>query len=112
MSSQKYYDLLQDAPAKFEPIANLFSWSENYTWKDAPARVFLGLIGYMAEEYGEDNFEGMNVAFGYLELAQLGDALVAYSTFGQDAYDWVKALMDADQIPEDAHLYDENGEFI
>ena len=109
MSSQKFYDMIEEAPAKFETIARMFSWSENYTWKDAPARVFLGLIGYMAEEYGEDNFEGMNVNFGYLELAVLGEALVTYSNHGEDAYIWVKALMDADQEPEDAHLQDEEG---
>jgi hypothetical protein len=101
--------MIEEVPAKLDPIAQLFSWSENYTWKDAPARVFLGLIGYMAEEYGEDNFEGMNVAFGYLELAVLGEALVTYSNHGEEAYIWVKALMDADQIAEDAHLYEEEG---
>jgi len=106
MASRKWYEMIEGAPAKFEPIANLFSWSENYTWKDAPARVFLGLIGYLAEEFGEDNFEGMPV-LGYLELAQLGDALVAYANFGEDAYNWVNALIEADQIAEDAHLYEE-----
>lgn len=104
MSSQKYYDLLEEVPDKFESIADLFRWSENYVWKDAPARVFLGLIGYLAEEFGEDNFEAMPV-LGYLELDLLGKALTAYADSGEEAYIWVKALMEADQIPEDAHLH-------
>jgi hypothetical protein len=108
MASQKYYEMIEGAPAKFESIANLFSWSENYTWKDAPARVFLGLIGYLAEEFGEDNFEGMPV-LGYLELDLLGKALTAYADVGEDAHNWVVALMEADQIAEDAHLYEEEG---
>ena len=111
MSSNKYYVMIEEAPAQFEPIANLFTWSENYTFKDAPSRVFLALIGYMEEQYGEADLEAVP-SLGYLELAMLGDALVAYANFGEEAHNWVNDLMLADQEPEDAHLYDSEGEFI
>ncbi len=111
MSSNKFYVMIEEAPAKFEPIANLFSWGENYTFKDSPVRVFLHLIGWAEDHFGDKDLEAVPV-MGFLELAMLGDALVAYANFGDDAHEWVSQLMEADQEPEDAHLYDENGEFI
>ena len=107
MSSNKYYQLIESVPKTFAPIAELFSWSENYTFKDAPSRVFLALIGYMAEEFGETDLEAVPV-LGYLELDLLGKALVCYADHGESAHDWVLALMEADQIAEDAHLYEED----
>lgn len=111
MSSNKYYEMIQNAPASVEPIAHLFSWSENYTFKDAPSRVFLHLIGYMDEEFGESDLEAVPT-LGYLELDLIGRALVSISHFGEDAREWVRLLMEADQEPEDAHLYDSEGEPI
>jgi hypothetical protein len=111
MSSNKYYEMIQNAPASMEPIAHLFSWGENYTFKDSPVRVFLALIGYMEEEYGEKDLEAVP-ALGYLELDLIGRALVYYSSFPEDASKWVNDLMLADQEPEDAHLYDSEGEPI
>jgi hypothetical protein len=111
MSSNKYYEMIESAPASVEPIAHLFSWSENYTFKDAPSRVFLALIGYMEQEFGEKDLEAVP-ALGYLELDLIGKALTAYAQFGEDAHEWVTLLMEADQEPEDAHLYDSEGEPI
>lgn len=111
MSSNKFYEMIQNAPASVEPIAHLFSWSENYTFKDAPSRVFLHLIGYMDEEFGEKDLEAVPV-LGNLELDLIGRALVSISHFGEDAREWVSLLMEADQEPEDAHLYDSEGEPI
>lgn len=111
MSSQKYYVMLEQVPAGLEPIAGLFSWGENYTFKDSPVRVFLSLVGYAEEEFGDSDLEAVPV-LGYLELDLLGKALTAYADAGESAYTWVRELMLADQEPEDAHLYDENGEFI
>jgi hypothetical protein len=104
MSSNKYYEMIQNVDPRFEPIAELFSWGENYTFKDSPVRVFLHLIGYMDDAYGDKDLEAVPV-LGYLELDLLGKALTAYADSGEEAYIWVKALMEADQIPEDAHLH-------
>lgn len=111
MSSNKFYKILENAPVAVQPIAELFSWGENYTFKDSPVRVFLALIGYMDEHYGDKDLEAVPT-LGYLELDLIGKALVAYAQFGEDANEWVTLLMEADQEPEDAHLYDENGEAI
>jgi hypothetical protein len=111
MSSNTYYQILEHAPSRFRPIAQLFSWGENYTFKDSPVRVFLSLIGYAEEQYGDKDLEAVPT-LGYLELDLIGGALVSYANFGEEAHEWVAFLMDADLEPEDAHLYDENGEFI
>lgn len=111
MSSNKFYEILENAPASMKPIASLFSWGENYTFKDSPVRVFLHLIGYAEEHYGDKDLEAVP-ALGYLELDVIGNALIAYASFGEDAHEWVNLLMEADQEPEDAHLYDSEGEPI
>ena len=111
MSSNKFYEMIQNAPASVEPIASLFSWSENYTFKDAPSRVFLHLIGWAEDHFGEKDLEAVPV-LGFLELDLIGQALVAYASYGDLAHEWVSLLMEADQEPEDAHLYDSEGEPI
>jgi hypothetical protein len=108
MSSNRYYEILENAPLRFRPIANLFTWGENYTFKDSPVRVFLSMIGYMEEQYGEKDFEAVPT-LGYLELDLIGGALVSYANFGEEAHEWVTFLMDADLEPEDAHLQEEEG---
>lgn len=106
MSSNKFYEILENAPRRFFPIANLFSWGENYTFKDSPVRVFLSMIGYMEEQHGDKDLEAVP-ALGYLELDLIGGALVSYANFGEEAHEWVNFLMDADLEPEDAHLQEE-----
>lgn len=106
MASNKYYEMLEDAPAKFESIVNLFRWSENYTFKDSPLRVFLHAVGWMEDHMGDVDLIHFPV-LGYLELAMLGDALVAYANFGEEADEFVHRLMEADLESEDAHLYEE-----
>lgn len=103
MASNKYYELLQEVPDRFEPIAELFSWGENYTFKDSPVRVFLHLIGWMADAFGDKDLEAVPV-LGYLELDLLGKALTAYAEYGEEAYNWVSALMEADLQDDDYDL--------
>lgn len=102
MSSSKFYELLQEAPVWAEPIAELFSWGENYTFKDSPVRVFLHLVGWMAEEQGDKDLHAVP-DFGYLELDLLGKALVAYAERGFEAYTWVSNVMEADLASEDGN---------
>lgn len=100
MASQKYYDLLEEAPAKFESIVELFRWSENYTFKDSPLRVFLHLVGWIEDHFGDKDLEAVPT-LGYLELDMLGQALVEYAQTGEDAHEFVSRLMEADAEPED-----------
>jgi hypothetical protein len=62
-----------------EQTTALFEWSRNYDAGKTPATVFLGLIGYGEEEYGEAIEIPQGVALGYLELDYLADALKEYA---------------------------------
>lgn len=97
MTTQKYYELLDNAPEKLAPIARLFSWSENYDYPK-PATLYLDLTGYTEEEFGEgERLCGDKMpALGYLEIGMLADALQVYSDSPQDSFDYVRRLVNAE----------------
>lgn len=100
MSSAKYYELLDNAPEKLEPIARLFRWSENYNFP-TPASLYLDLVGYSEDELGVRLCEEKMPALGYLELYYLGEALSCYSDRPQDAADYVQRILFAEHEEEE-----------
>lgn len=95
MTTQKYYDLLDNAPTELEAIARLFSWSENYNYP-TPATLYLDLIGYSEDELGERLCANKMPALGYLEIGILADALQVYANRPQETFDYVQRLLDAE----------------
>ena len=61
-----------------EMVADLFSWSQNYDFP-SPASLFLDLIGYSEDEFGERLCSSGTPNLGYREHHLLGWALVAYA---------------------------------
>lgn len=99
MTAQKYYDLLDNAPTELEPIARLFRWSENCNYP-TPATLYLDLTGWSEDELGERLCGDKLPALGYLELYYLGEALSCYSDRPQEAADYVRSVIYADQEEE------------
>lgn len=91
------YELLEAAPEKLSRIAKLWSWSENFEYP-SPATVFIDLIGYSEEEYGEPlttMAEAVKV-LGFLELGLLGEALDEYSDRPEDARNFITSLLESE----------------
>ena len=81
---------------EFAPIAQLYSWGLNYDSHSNPFVLFLDLIGYTRDQYGETMFDLDRDSnyLGYLELDYLGDALKTYALRGGDAYRFVERLLE------------------
>jgi hypothetical protein len=88
--------MLEEGEGRFPHITGLYQWSTNYEAGQGPMTLFLDLIGYSGEQIGEPLYNLSRPNLGYLELHYLGDALQEYATTGQDAYDFVVRLIDAE----------------
>lgn len=92
MATNKYYELLDNAPEHLEAVARLWSWSSNYNWP-TPATLFIDLIGYSEEEFGERLLAGRELpSLGYLELDLLADALKQYAQRPSEVAEYVAQL--------------------
>jgi len=88
-------ELVQGTPA--QPIGTLYDWATNYEAGRNPFTLFLDLIGWSADEYGETLFQGdPSSVIGYVEAGQLGDALSAWADHPALVRDVVAALMRAE----------------
>ena len=88
--------VLEEGEDRFPHIAGLYQWSTNYEAGKTPFTLFIDLVGYTQEQYGEALYNLDKPQLGYLELDYLGDALKEYATIGQDAYDFVVNILDAE----------------
>lgn len=88
--------LEQDAPQGCEAIQDLYSWSLNYDPGKGPMTLFLDLIGYSVEEYGQALYDLSDASFGYVELDKLAKALTEYADRPHDVTEYVQALMEAE----------------
>lgn len=86
---------------KFQGIAGLFRWSSNYDFP-TPLTYFLDMIGYSRENYGMNmaDWNKVSKVFGYLELDYLAKALTDYALKGEEAYEYVCELLEAEQKEE------------
>ena len=88
--------LEEPAPAGCEGVQDLYSWSLNYDGGTGPFTLFLDLIGYTFDEYGETLYTLTESSLGYLELSKLAAALSEYAELPGHVGDYVRALMDAE----------------
>ena len=86
------WTLLEErAPAGCSDIQDhLYSWSLDYDAGKGPFTLFLDLIGWSEDELGETLYNLTSASLGYMELAQLADALNQYV----DAPDAVRVYVD------------------
>lgn len=88
--------LLEEEEARFPNAIALYQWSTNYEVGQTPFSLFLDLIGYSQEELGVCLYDLNKPLLGYLELDLLGDALREYANKGEDAYNFVVSLIEAE----------------
>ena len=116
MSAQPdIWQLLEDAPKGAEAVADLYHWSTNYDAGDGPFTLFLDMLGYSDEEFGQPIY-GPTVRLmgeysrtgswddrlGYVELSKLGAALIEYANSPQDVRAFVDRLMLAEAGDNDS----------
>ena len=70
-----------------------YEWGLNCNRDSNPFLVFLDLIGWSAENYGEHLVIGSFGSLGYMELGYLADALNEYALFPNEVTEWLNALM-------------------
>jgi hypothetical protein len=96
MSDKRYPDVwefTENAPGYAENTADLWHWSTNYAAGQGPITLFLDLIGYTEEEYGERMYNFMDNSLGYVELSKLADALREYADRPTEVMEWVRELL-------------------
>ena len=95
----KLNELLEANEARFPEITSLYEWSTNYEAGKTPFTLLIDLIGYTADNYGQNLYK-FDTPLGYLELDYLADAMKEYATIGADAYDYIVAILDAESVGE------------
>lgn len=89
-------ELLETNEARFAEITSLYNWSFNYDAGKTPFTLLIDLIGYTADNYGDNLYNIAKTPLGYLELDYLADAMKEYASIGSDAYDYIVAILDAE----------------
>lgn len=88
--------LEETAPEGCEATQDLYSWSLNYDAGKGPFTLFLDLIGWSEDAYGETYYDLKGASLGYLELSKLAEALTEYADRPHDVREYVDALMEAE----------------
>ena len=91
--------VLEEGEERFPEIVGLYQWSTNYEAGKTPFTLFIDLIGYSEMEFGSkvfDYHESIHKTLGYLEIDYLGDALKEYADKGEQAYDFVASIIEAE----------------
>ena len=99
-TEKTFWDLLESPKPSQEHTAGLISWSMNYDQKTGtPYHLFLDLIGYSKDNFGEPLFNLANAhkVFGFMELDYLGDALKEYAENPQAVLDFIEAIDEAER---------------
>ncbi len=97
--NDKFRNLIDNSTERFDKIATLWDLSVNYEYP-TPATLFLDLVGYSLEEFGELLISDMKIVInkmGAFELSALGEALDQYATRPLDAIEYVEALLEAER---------------
>jgi len=76
----------------------LYEWGLNCNRDSNPFLVFLDLIGWSEEHYGEHLVMGSFGSLGYLELDYLADALREYANRPHEVTAWVTELMNCEGV--------------
>ena len=87
-----YDKALEIAKAKkVEPILDLISWSENYSWAD-PSNPLVAFYA-IAQIEGYELAIPFGATFGYVEIGYLGEALSCYADRPNDVEDFLRDLL-------------------
>lgn len=76
----------------------LYEWGLNCDPSGNPFLLYLDLIGWSDDNYGEPMWENNGQGFGYLELGYLADALKEYTNDPERVNSWVGGLMNTEGV--------------
>ena len=97
-NAETFYDLVEKAPDYADRVAKLADWSQNYDSRTGtPFGVFLDLIGYSEDNFGENLVKNPQKVLGFLEMDYLADALRQYADRPADVSEFVYKLVTAEQ---------------
>lgn len=91
------WELLESPPDGCDHVADLYDWSTNYDPGRGPITLYLDLIGWSQDEYGEPLYDLATMSLGYVELSKLAAALTEYAHRPHDVRDYVDRLMTAER---------------
>jgi hypothetical protein len=93
-----FFDLIENAPENLAGVAQLASWATNYDPKTGtPFGVFLDLIGYSEEQFGQNLVMNPQRVIGFLEADYLADALKNYANNPAEVSEFVEKLILAEK---------------
>lgn len=91
----EFLELPHDCPETHD----LYSWGLNCDRESNPFLVFLDIIGWSDETYGEKFVLGQwNRSLGYIEQDHLGRALMEHSLNPRTVEKWLDALMQCEDV--------------
>ena len=90
-------ELLDNAPETLSRIARLWSVSSNYEYP-TPATIFIDLIGYTEEEFGEPltTMKEAVQRLDFVALGLIGQALDEYTDRPGDATAFIRQLLESE----------------
>lgn len=99
VGSVSVWDFLE-LPNSLAPQAQaLYSWGLNCDRKGNPFLLFLDLIGWTDDNYGEETrLMERGSHYGYTEIGHLADALTEYADSPHDVRSWVDDLMRCEDV--------------
>lgn len=89
-------DLTLSCDQARELVDDLWDWSQNFDFP-SPASLFLDLIGYSEDGFGEELCSDGRPSLGYREQHLLGWALLAHANYPADVLERVTELLVAEQ---------------
>ena len=92
------WDYLEDSPNDAERAEYLYRWGLNYDRDQNPFLVYLDLIGWTAENYGQTERLGATVILDYVGAGHLADALTEWSDKPEQVWQWVEGLMNTEGV--------------
>ena len=84
MKGIKTMDKLTETGSPVEKLTELYEWSANYESGKNPFCVYLDLIGYSQEYYGNNIVDDPSKFLGYLEYTMLANCLALFENNGYD----------------------------
>lgn len=99
--AQDVWEFTEDPPMNVWDVSDLWHWSTNYDPGKGPFTLFLDLIGYSYEEFGENLYDTTGdyaaSGLGYVELDKLARALSQYALNPRSTRAWIEELMSFDE---------------
>ena len=81
-----------------EKLTELYEWSANYESGKNPFCIYLDLIGYSKERYGNNFVDNPNEFLGYLELTMLANCLTLFTNYGYDTiYNFIDEILQEEE---------------